>query len=270
MQKLWGLKFAYATNGWAIIEFNYLTGATNELDIFPTPAELWLRLTGEDRPDKTDEILLAASRTSKTLRYYQDIAINTGVEGILKGKERLLLTLATGTDKTLIAAQIAYKLWNMRWTHQGNGGRRPKILFLADRNFLVDDPYSKDFAVFGDARHKIQRVVNTSRDMFFAIYQAVDDREWIPGLYRQYPEDFFDLIIVDECHRGSADPEGNWHEILSYFHSAVQMGMTATPLRDDNRDTYTYFGNPLYLYSLKQGIEDGFLAPYRVHRVVTN
>lgn len=265
-----GLKFAYATNGRAIIEFDYSTGATNELEIFPSPRELWQRLNGNNEPDKSQEILLASSRTTKTLRYYQDIAINTAVEGILKGKKRLLLTLATGTGKTLIAAQIAYKIWNLRWTRKGIGGRRPKVLFLADRNFLVDDPYTKDFAIFGDARHKIQREVNTSRDMFFAIYQAVNDREWIPGLYRQYPADFFDLIIVDECHRGSADPEGNWHEILDYFQTAVQLGMTATPLREDNRDTYTYFGNPLYLYSLKQGIEDGFLAPYRVHRVVTN
>lgn len=265
-----GLKFTYATNGRAIIEFDYLTGATNELVTFPSPNELWRRLTGSDETDRTDEILLSPSRTTKTLRYYQDIAINRAVEGILNGKNRLLLTLATGTGKTLIAAQIAYKLWNMRWTRKGIGRRRPKVLFLADRNFLVDDPYSKDFAIFGEARHKIQQVVNTSRDMFFAIYQAVDDREWIPGLYRQYPTDFFDLIIVDECHRGSADPEGSWHEILDYFHTAVQLGMTATPLRDDNRDTYAYFGNPLYLYSLKQGIEDGFLAPYRVHRVVTS
>jgi type I restriction enzyme R subunit len=265
-----GLKFTYATNGKAIIEFDYLTGATNELEAFPSPNALWRRLNGNDEPGKADEILLTPSRTSKSLRYYQDIAINTAMEGILKGEKRLLLTLATGTGKTLIAAQIAYKLWNMRWTRQRIGGRRPKILFLADRNFLVDDPYSKDFAIFGEARHKIQREVNTSRDMFFAIYQAVDDSEWIPGLYRKYPADFFDLIIVDECHRGSADPEGNWHEILNYFETAVQLGMTATPLRDDNRDTYAYFGNPLYLYSLKQGIEDGFLAPYRVQRVVTN
>src|SRR5574341_1090715 len=265
-----GLKFTYATNGRAIIEFDYLTGATNELAHFPSPNELWRRLYGINEPGKADTILLAPSRTSKILRYYQDIAINRAVEAILKGDQRLLLTLATGTGKTIIAAQVAYKLWNMRWTRKGIGGRRPKILFLADRNFLVDDPYSKDFAIFSEARHKIQRVVNTSRDMFFAIYQAVDDREWIPGLYRQYPADFFDLIIVDECHRGSADPEGSWHEILDYFHTAVQLGMTATPLRDDNRDTYAYFGNPLYLYSLKEGIEDGFLAPYRVHRVVTN
>lgn len=265
-----GLKFAYATNGRAILEFDYLSGATSELEQFPSPGELWQRLTGVNEPDKKDEVLLAPSRTSKTLRYYQDIAIHQAVGGILEGKKRLLLTLATGTGKTIIAAQVAYKLWNMRWTRKGIGGRRPKILFLADRNFLVDDPYSKDFAIFGEARHKIQRVVNTSRDMFFAIYQAVDDREWTPGLYRQYPPDFFDLIIVDECHRGSADPGGSWHEILDYFASAIQLGMTATPLRDDNRDTYAYFGNPLYLYSLKQGIEDGFLAPYRVHRVVTN
>ncbi len=265
-----GLQFTYATNGQAIIEFDYLTGNTTELEFFPSPDELWRRLNGCSEPDPASEILLSPSRSPKSLRYYQDIAINRSIAEILKGNRRILLTLATGTGKTLIAAQIAYKLWSRRWTRKRIGGTRPKILFLSDRNFLVDDPFTKDFALFGEARHKIQREANTSRDMFFAIYQAVDDNEWTPGLYRQYAPDFFDLIIVDECHRGSADPQGNWHEILEYFQSAVQLGMTATPLRDDNRDTYTYFGNPIYTYSLKQGIEDGFLAPYRVHRVATN
>jgi len=265
-----GLKFAYATNGKEIIEFDFTSGETNEINDFPAPEALWGRLFDETLTAPGTKTLLAPVRSTKPLRYYQEISVNRAVEEILAGKPRLLLTLATGTGKTKIAAQIAYKLWSSRWTRKGVGSRRPKILFLSDRNFLVDDPYTKDFAIFGDARHKIQREVNTARDMYFAIYQAVDDREWIPGLYREYPPDFFDLVIVDECHRGSASEESNWHEILEYFQSAVQLGMTATPLREDNRDTYTYFGNPLYLYSLQQGIDDGFLAPYRVHRVVTN
>lgn len=270
-----GLKFAYATNGRDIIEFDFTTGETKELDGFPSPDTLFGRLYSGTISAEAEKTLLTPARSTKPLRYYQDIAINRAVENILKGQQRLLLTLATGTGKTKIAAQIAYKLWSSRWTRKGTGIRRPKILFVSDRNFLVDDPYTKDFAIFGDARHKIQREVNTARDMYFVIYQAVSDREykeeWIPGLYRQYPPDFFDLIIVDECHRGSANDESTWREILNHFHSAVQLGMTATPLRDsDNRDTYAYFGNPLYIYSLQQGIDDGFLAPYRVHRIVSD
>jgi type I restriction enzyme R subunit len=267
-----GVKFAYASNGHTTIEHNYLTGETKEIDSYPSPDELWRRLNGNSpfAAENAKEQLLTPARPKNPLRYYQEIAINRAVEAILTGQKRILLTLATGTGKTPIAAQIAYNLWASRWNIKGRAGRRPKILFLADRNFLVDDPYSKHFAMFGEARHKIQREVNTSRDMYFAIYQAVDGDEWNPGLYREYPADFFDLILVDECHRGSSKEESNWREILNYFGSAVQLGMTATPLRDDNRDTYAYFGNPLYIYSLKQGIEDGFLAPYRVHRVVSN
>lgn len=266
--QIMGVRFAYATNGHDILEFDTQTGELRELTAFPSPEELWQRLNPV--PAGREEQLLTPTRTSKQLRYYQELAINRAVEGVLEGQKRLLLTLATGTGKTLIAAQIAWKLWSSRWNRQNRAGRRPKILFLADRNFLVDEPYSKDFAVFGDARWKIQHEANKAHDMYFAIYQAVDDSEWKPGLYREYPQDFFDLIIVDECHRGSARDESNWREILNYFHDAVQLGMTATPMRDDNRDSYAYFGNPLYIYSLKQGIEDGFLAPYRVHRVVTN
>lgn len=266
-----GVKFAYATNGHEILEFDYNTGETRELKRFPSPDQLWERLNrGKSFDDGSrKEQLLSPTRSKYPLRYYQEIAINRAVEAILSGKKRLLLTLATGTGKTPIAAQIAWKLWNSRWNLK-NKHVRPKILFLADRNFLVDDPYTKHFSMFGEARHKIQSEVNTSRDMYFAIYQAVDDDEWKPGLYREYPADFFDLIIVDECHRGSAKDESNWREILNYFSSAAQLGMTATPLREENRDTYTYFENPLYIYSLKQGIEDGFLAPYRVHRIVSN
>jgi len=194
--------------------------------------------------------------------------LNRAVQAILQGKRRLLLTLATGTGKTVVAFQICWKLWNSRWNRTGEY-RRPRILYLADRNVLVDDPKDKIYAPFGDARWKIEGEANKGREMYFATYQAIAKDERRPGLYREYGPDFFDLIIVDECHRGSANDESNWHDILTHFEPAYQLGMTATPLRHDNRDTYLYFGNPLYTYSLRQGIADGFLAPYRVHRIVT-
>ncbi|MEW5938930.1 MAG: EcoAI/FtnUII family type I restriction enzme subunit R [Chloroflexota bacterium] len=271
--KTLGLRFAYAANGHEILEFDFVEGKLCEIENFPSPDELWERVNPVPQDDA--QRILANPRTNKQLRYYQEIAINRAMEAIVSGKNRVLLTLATGTGKTTIASQIAWKLWDSRWSSKGRTGRRPKILFVADRNFLVDDPYSKDFAVFGDARWKIQREADLAHDMYFAIYQAVDDDQWNLGLYREYPKDFFDLIIVDECHRGSARDKSNWRAILEYFNSAVQVGMTATPLREENselgnRDTYAYFGNPLYIYSLHQGIDDGFLAPYRVHRIVTN
>jgi type I restriction enzyme R subunit len=149
--------------------------------------------------------------------------------------------------------------------------RKPKILFLADRNVLVDDPMAKDFSPFGDARHKITGgLAVKSRDIYFATYQSIASDENRPGLYRDYAKDFFDLIIIDECHRGSARDDSNWREILEWFEPATQIGMTATPRREENLDTYNYFGDPLYEYSLAQGIADGFLAPYRVHRVISD
>ncbi|HSH81750.1 MAG TPA: type I restriction-modification enzyme R subunit C-terminal domain-containing protein, partial [Herpetosiphonaceae bacterium] len=162
-----------------------------------------------------------------------------------------------------------WKLWSARWNRAG-AHRRPRILYLADRNILVDDPKDKIFAPFGDARWKITGEANKSREMYFATYQSIAEDESRPGLFREYAPDFFDLIVVDECHRGSARDESSWREILAYFEPAFQLGMTATPKRDENADTYRYFGDPLYTYSLRQGIDDGFLAPYRVHRVVTS
>jgi len=267
-----GLKFAYATNGHGIVEFDYLTGRERELNAFPTPDELWNRLTAATglAPEAAQRLLTPAYHLSgKSPRYYQEIAINRTVQAILQGKRRVLLTMATGTGKTVVAFQICWKLWSSRWNRTGEH-RRPRILYLADRNILIDDPKDKIFAPFGDARCKIENgVAPKSREMYFAIYQAIAKDERRPGLYREYAPDFFDLVIVDECHRGSARDESNWREILEYFEPAYQLGMTATPLRDDNRDTYQYFGNPLYQYSLRQGIDDGFLAPYRVHRVIT-
>jgi type I restriction enzyme R subunit len=268
-----GLKFAYSTNGHGIVEFDFLTGKEREIGAFPGPDELWGRLRqGEGLKDnKVAERLLTPSNhlSGKSPRYYQEIAINRAVQAILQDKRRVLLTMATGTGKTVVAFQVCWKLWNSRWNRTGEY-RRPKILYLADRNILIDDPKDKIFAPFGDARWKIENgEAHKSREMYFAIYQAIAKDERRPGLYREYSRDFFDLIIVDECHRGSARDESNWREILEYFEPAYQLGMTATPLREDNRDTYAYFGNPLYTYSLRQGIEDGFLAPYRVHRIIT-
>jgi type I restriction enzyme R subunit len=265
------LKFAYSTNGHGIIEHDFLSGRDRELDSFPKPDELWERLRqSEHISDEAAPRLLTPyyHLSGKSPRYYQEIAINRTVRAILQGKKRVLLTLATGTGKTVVAFQICWKLWNSRWNRAGEY-RRPRILFLADRNVLVDEPKDKTFAPFGDARHKIEGGAVKSREMYFSTYQAIAKDSRRPGLYREYPRDFFDFIIIDECHRGSARDESNWRDILEYFDAAYQLGMTATPLREDNRDTYRYFGNPLYTYSLRNGIDDGFLAPYRVHRIVS-
>lgn len=267
-----GLKFCYATNGGEIIEFDYFTGRERLITAYPTPSELWERYkAGAELTDDTAARVLTPMNhiVGKGERYYQEIAVNRTVEGLLQGRRRQLLTMATGTGKTAVAFQICWKLWNARWNRAGEH-RRPKILYLADRNILIDQPKDGMFAAFGDARWKIENgIVNLGREMYFAIYQALAKDENRPGLYREFPPGFFDLIIVDECHRGSARDDSNWREILKYFEPAFQLGMTATPLREDNRDTYLYFGNPIYTYSLRQGIEDGFLAPYRVHRIVT-
>jgi type I restriction enzyme R subunit len=267
------LKFAYGTNGKEIIEFDFFTGLERKIDAFPSPAELWARLRqGRKLPDeKAAEKLLTPChhQPGKQLRYYQEIAVNRVMEAIIKGKRRILLTMATGTGKTLTAFQICWKLWNALWNSSGEH-RRPKILFLADRNILIDDPKDKTFAPFGDARWKIcGGKISKGREIYFAIYQAIAEDERRPGLFREYPPDFFDLIIIDECHRGSAKDESSWREILEYFKPAYQLGLTATPKCETNTNTYAYFGNPIYTYSLRQGIDDGFLAPYRVHRIIT-
>ena len=269
-----GLKFAYATNGHEIVEFDFVQGCERTVPDFPTPDELWCRLLAGSglSAQSADRLLTPAYHLSgKSPRYYQEIAINRAVESILQGRRRILLTMATGTGKTVVAFQICWKLWSSRWNRDPQREyRRPRILYLADRNILIDDPKDKTFTPFGDARWKIEGgVANKSREMYFAIYQAIAKDENRPGLYREYAPDFFDLIIVDECHRGSARDEGNWRDILNYFAPAYQLGMTATPKQEDNADTYRYFGDPVYTYSLRQGIDDGFLAPYRVHRVVT-
>ena len=268
------LRFAYATNGDGIVEFDYTTGIERAVTDFPTPENLWTRLRDVDGPDDD----LAAQRLltptfpdrARPLRYYQEIAVNRAVHAVLQGRKRALLTLCTGAGKTAVAFQICWKLWQARWNARGDS-RRPKVLFLADRNVLIDDPMAKDFLPFGEARHRIAggRAVK-SRDMYFATYQTMAEDEGRPGLFREYHREFFDLIVVDECHRGSAREDSAWREILEWFEPATQIGMTATPRREESADTYAYFGDPLYLYSLAQGIADGFLAPYRVHRIITD
>lgn len=268
------LKFAYSTNGKGIVEFDYVTGIERSVDCFPNPEELWTRLNGA-APLATPAVERVLSPlyhdAERPPRYYQQIAINRAADAIMRGKNRVLITMATGTGKTVVAFQICYKLWSTRWNRSNDPVKRPKILFLADRNILVDDPKDKTFVPFGDARHKIENgEAIKSREMYFATYQSIAEDENRPGLYKEYAPDFFDLIIIDECHRGSSRTESNWREILEYFKPAVQIGMTATPLRKDNKATYRYFGNPVFQYSLRQGLADGFLAPYRVHRIVTS
>ena len=268
-----GLKFAYSTNGREIIEIDYTTGVEKEVSAYPSPQELWQRLSqAENITPRMEDHLLAPTYPdkSKPLRYYQEIAVNRAVQSVLQGRKRILLTLCTGAGKTAVAFQVCWKLWESRWNASGKN-RKPKILYLADRNVLVDDPKDKDFSVFGDARFKITGgEISKGRDIYFAIYQAIAGDESRAGLFKEYAKDFFDLIIVDECHRGSARDDSNWREILEWFDKAYQIGMTATPKREENVDTYSYFGDPIYEYSLAQGIADGFLAPYRVHRVISD
>jgi len=240
---------------------------------FPSPDELMRRYRERTqlKSEADVERLLTADypTESKESRYYQTIAINRTVEAILSHAKRTLLVMATGTGKTSTAFQICWKLWSTRWNRAGTP-HRPKILYLAHLGVLVDDPIRKDFAPFGDALTRIEGHIDTSHDIYFALYQAIAHPDRSPPLYREWSPDFFDLIIVDECHTGSAREDGLWREILVYFKSAVQLGLTATPVRSDDRDTYGWFGPPLYTYSLAQGIADGFLAPYRLHNIVSD
>lgn len=272
--QLLDLPLAYSTNGKGIVEHDFDTGKEGRLDEFPTPQEALARFRAwKGISDDASELLeLPFSRalrnpdgTVREPRYYQLVAINRALTAITSGQNRVLLTMATGAGKTFVAMQIVWKLWTANWPQ----GRRPRVLYLADRNILVDQPITREFKpVFGETVWKVSGERKTGREMYFALYQALADTGDALGIFRDYPQDYFDLVVVDECHRGSAADESSWREILEHFSPAVQLGMTATPLRKDNVDTYRYFGNPIYEYSLKQGIDDGFLAPYRVRRVV--
>jgi type I restriction enzyme R subunit len=279
------IDFVYATNGHKIYEHNLITGKGDWVENFPSPQTLFERKFPTLTPVK-ENIIKQPFHFEGNMkpRYYQQIAVDKTLEAIANGKDKVLLTLATGTGKTYIAFQIVYRLFEAKWSRAGNQ-RRPKVLFLADRNVLADqafntfNPLEKEIVrVNGKEIRKRGGKVPTNANVFFAIYQSIaerksdefDEENDVTAYYKQYPAEFFDLIVIDECHRGSANDESSWRDILDYFGSAVHLGLTATPKRDDNGDTYKYFGEPVYEYSLKEGINDGFLTPYKVKRIQTN
>ena len=267
--KMMDIPFVYSSNGDAFLEHD-VTGNSDlmehefPLHKFPSPADLWTRYRrwkGID--DKKEQIITQdyyIDDVRKAPRYYQLNAINRTIEAIAKGQDRILLVMATGTGKTYVAFQIIWRLWK--------SGAKKRILFLADRNILVDQTKTNDFKPFKSAMTKIEnRHVDKSYEIYLSLYQAVTGNEEERNIYKQFSPDFFDLVIVDECHRGSAADDAAWREILDYFHSATHIGLTATPKETKYVSNVHYFGEPVYVYSLKQGIEDGFLAPYRVYRI---
>ncbi|MBR1835386.1 MAG: DEAD/DEAH box helicase family protein [Bacteroidales bacterium] len=268
--KMLNVRFAYATNGDKIYAMDMETGDEQEIPAYPTPEQLWTWTFGDadEWRDKFNEQPLFNNGT-KNPRYYQEIAINKTLAAIAAGKDRILLTLATGTGKTYIAFQIAWKLFQTKWNVKKTGNR-PRILFLADRNVLANQAFNGFFGFAPDALVRIKPdsirksgKVPTNGSVFFTIFQTFMTGEDGKFVFGDYPKDFFDLVIIDECHRGGAKDESNWRAILEYFSPAVQIGLTATPRREINADTYKYFGEPVYQYSLKQGIADGFLTPFR-------
>ena len=282
------LETTYSTNGKDIYQICMKTGEEGLVTDFLSPDELWNKTFPKDRHTELVEVWreqfanvpFEDKSGSWQLRYYQEIAVQRTVEAIAQSKDRILLTLATGTGKTAIAFQIAWKLFQTRWNLKRDGSRRPRILFLADRNILADQAYNS-FSAFPEnalVRIKPNEIkksgkVPTNGSIFFTIFQTFmsgTDTEGKPAPYfGEYPKDYFDFIIIDECHRGGANDESNWRGILEYFSPAVQLGLTATPKRKDNVDTYKYFGEPVYIYSLKEGINDGFLTPFKVKRIKT-
>ena len=284
-QKL-GSRFAYATNGQRIYGIDMLTGKEADVASYPTPEALWQQTFAEQNAwrDAFAEIPFEDKGGTWGARYYQHNAVEAVLEAIANKQDRILLTLATGTGKTFIAFQLAWKLFYSRWNLSrelnSDKPRRPRILFLADRNGLADQAYNAFSAFAEDALVRIvpadiaQRGrVPKNGSIFFTIFQTFmsgsdSEGNQAPN-FGEYPPDFFDFIIIDECHRGGANDEGNWRGILEYFSPAVQLGLTATPKRKDNVDTYAYFGEPVYVYSLKEGINDGFLTPFKVKQIAT-
>ena len=284
------IRFTYSTNGRGIYGIDMQTGAEGELPCYPTPDELWEKTFSRANAwrDRFTTVPFPDKSGSWTIRFYQEIAVNRVLERIADGRDRILLTLATGTGKTSIAFQITWKLfqtrWNLTdWKRDDKPSRRPRILFLADRNTLATQAYNDftSFAAFAedalvhikpdDIRKKGKVPKNAS--LFFTIFQTFmsgPPKDGQPSPYfGEYPPDFFDFIVIDECHRGGAYDESTWRGILEYFAPAVQLGLTATPKRRDNVDTYAYFGEPVYIYSLKEGINDGFLTPFKVKQIAT-
>ncbi|MDX8410612.1 MAG: DEAD/DEAH box helicase family protein [Mariprofundaceae bacterium] len=264
------LPFVYSSNGDGFLEHDR-TGATGKVEQelslaqFPSPEELWRRYcVCKGIVDEEEEKIVAQDyyldSNGKAPRYYQLIAVNRSIEAIAKGQKRILMVMATGTGKTFTAFQIIWRLWK--------AGAKKRILFLADRNILVDQTRTNDFKPFGQAMTKIsKRQIDKSYEIYLSLYQAVSGTEEHMNIYKQFSPDFFDLVIVDECHRSSAAEDSAWRDILEYFSSATQIGLTATPKETRDVSNIYYFGEPIYTYSLKQGIEDGFLAPYKVVRI---
>ncbi len=276
-------RFAYSTNGAGIYRIDMETGYETYVDRYPTPEELWDATYAVPNlwRNRFGAVPFEDKGGQWQARYYQHNAINQTLEAIADGQDRILLTLATGTGKTAVAFQLAWKLfharWNLNdWKTDAEPTRRPRILFLADRNILANQAYNSFSAFPEDALVRISPKeiskkgrVPKNGNIFFTIFQTFMTGEEGAENYGDYPRDFFDLIIIDECHRGGANDEGNWHGILEYFAPAVQLGLTATPKRKDNVDTYGYFGDPVYTYSLKEGINDGYLTPFKVNQIAT-
>jgi type I restriction enzyme, R subunit len=285
------VRFTYSTNGRGIYAVDMATGREDEVAKYPSPDELW-DLTFAEENEWRDRFALVPFEEkggSCETRYYQEIAISRVLEAVAAKRSRILLTLATGTGKTVIAFQIVWKLFHARWNLQRDAQRRPRILFLADRNILADQAYNAFSAFPEDALVRIapdeirkKGKVPKNGSIFFTIFQTFMSGGKEDGsdanrngkgngtaYFGDYPRDFFDFIIVDECHRGGANDESTWRDILEHFDAAVQLGLTATPKRRDNVDTYRYFGEPVYVYSLKEGINDGFLTPFKVKQIST-
>ncbi len=276
------VRFTYAANGLGFYEVDMEEGTEGEITSFPEPDDLWRRTfeAGSTLEHELTDVPFESRNGTFGGRYYQDIAVERVLGAIAKGDKRVLLTLATGTGKTFIAFQTAWKLFQSKWNILGDKQRRPRILFLADRNILANQAYNSFSAFDDDALVRIlpgdvskKGSVPTNGSIFFTIFQTFmsgTDADGNPAPnFGQYPRDFFDLIIVDECHRGGANDESEWRGILEYFEPAVQVGLTATPKRTENADTYKYFGEPVYTYSLKEGINDGYLTPFRVRQIST-
>ena len=274
------LAYSYATNGKEIYEICFAKGAEKEglVSNFPSPEELWNRTFGDSNEwlAKFNNVPFEDVNGTKQARYYQEIAVNKVMEAVANNKQRILLTLATGTGKTFISFQIAWKLFKARWNLRKDGQRTPRILFLADRNILAGQA-KLDFGAFEDSaliRISPSEVakkgeVPKNGSIFFTIFQSFMSGPEGKPYFGDYEKDFFDFVIIDECHRGGANDESNWRDILNYFDSAVHLGLTATPKKVENANTYKYFGEPVYKYSLKEGIQDGFLTPFKVKRIQT-
>lgn len=269
------LQTTFSTNGKEIYQICMETGKEGLITNFPTPDELWNK-TFKIQNNWKEKFNAIPNGGIYEPRFYQEIATNKALEAIAEEKNRLLLTLATGTGKTIIGFQISWKLFHARWNLKRDGARRPRILFLADRNILANQAFNEFSAFPEDALVRIKPdeirkkgSVPTNGSIFFTIFQTFMSGPNDTPYFGEYPKDFFDLIIIDECHRGGANDEGNWRAIMEYFSPAVQLGLTATPKREENADTYKYFGEPLYVYSLKEGINDGFLTPFKVRRIKT-